>query len=336
MRLGPLNRFDVVRFGKKNAEYLIVKPNVVGIGVGYKQVDGEMTDELAIIVSVVTKIGADLLSPREMIPEEINGIPTDVIQTGEFILRQGTTDRWRPMPGGVSIGHKNVTAGTSACLVRKDEEWFILSNNHVLADSNQAELGDEILQPGGADGGAVPDDVIATLEDFVPVEFSFELPDCPVAIGTVKALNVVAKIFDSRHCFRAYKDNGEATNLVDAAIARPLSEEDVIRDILGIGTPIGIAEVELGAPVKKSGRTTGLTMGKVTQIDMILSVMYPPFGMATFEDQIASDIHSEGGDSGSAVLNENNEVVGLLFAGGEGITVMNRIANVVDLLGVEI
>jgi V8-like Glu-specific endopeptidase len=43
---------------------------------------------------------------------------------------------------------------------------------------------------------------------------------------------------------------------------------------------------------------------------------------------------SQGGDSGSAVLDEKNQLVGLLFAGSDTTTIINRIENVFSALGV--
>ena len=59
----------------------------------------------------------------------------------------------RPAPGGVSIGHKDITAGTLGMLVQDKEtgEILILSNNHILANSNDAKIGDRIMQPGPHD-----------------------------------------------------------------------------------------------------------------------------------------------------------------------------------------
>jgi hypothetical protein len=45
---------------------------------------------------------------------------------------------------------------------------------------------------------------------------------------------------------------------------------------------------------------------------------------------------SAGGDSGSAVLDESDRVIGLLFAGSESTTIINRIQNVLEALNVEI
>ena len=83
----------------------------------------------------------------------------------------------RPAPGGVSLGHINVTAGTLGCLCRgnqapRDTYTLVLSNNHVLANSNQGKPGDPVLQPGPADGGRYPGDLIGSLEMFVQTHTS--------------------------------------------------------------------------------------------------------------------------------------------------------------------
>jgi V8-like Glu-specific endopeptidase len=57
--------------------------------------------------------------------------------------------------------------------------------------------------------------------------------------------------------------------------------------------------------------------------------------MAVFEDQVLTTAIAQGGDSGSAVLNENNQVIGLLFAGSDAIAIVNKIANVIEGLGLD-
>ena len=228
----------------------------------------------------------------------------------------------------------SISAGTLGCIVSKDEQAFILSNNHVLADSNQAQLGDTILQPGPADGGTLAD-AIATLEDYMPINFESGIPFCPFAKGIVSVLNWLAMCVGSRHRFLAIQDDPEP-NLVDAAIARPLSADLVVRHILEIGEPQGINEGTLGLKIRKSGRTTGLTSGEITQIDATVKVSYGIGKTAIFVDQLVAGEMSAGGDSGSAVLDEDNRVVGLLFAGSETTTVLNRIQNVMIALDVNI
>ena len=131
-------------------------------------------------------------------------------------------------------------------------------------------------------------------------------------------------------------DQQALENLVDAAIARPLNPQDVSDDILQIGTIEGTALGELGMAIKKSGRTTELTTGSIDQVDVTVNVQYGQGQIAMFADQLLAGAMSQGGDSGSAVLNDSNRLVGLLFAGSDTTTVINRIENVFSALGVSL
>jgi hypothetical protein len=262
-------------------------------------------------------------------------MPTDVIETGVIRALQSPTEKHRPAPGGVSIGHRDITAGTLGCLVKKDGRSVILSNNHVLANSNAAEIGDPILQPGPYDGGRYPEDHIADLEQFVPINISGLPSECPIATGTANFLNSIARLFGSNVQLQAI-DRQQTENLVDAAIAGPLNPEDVKDEILQIGTIQGAAEGILGMAIKKSGRTTGLTTGEIQQVDVTVNVQYGEGQIAQFTDQLMAGAMSQGGDSGSAVLDESNHLVGLLFAGSDTTTIMNRIQNVFSALDVSL
>lgn len=271
------------------------------------------------------------LSSKDLIPRELDDVPTDVIETGPIRAFQAPTERFRPAPGGVSIGHQNITAGTLGCWVHRDGQWMILSNNHVLANSNDATPGDAILQPGPHDGGSAANDQIAKLEDFVTIQFT-EIPsDCNIAGNVVSLLNWVARLLGSNTQLRAFKTMA-AENLVDAAIARPLREEDVKPEILNIGAIVGTASADLGTAVKKSGRTTGYTEGEILQVDVTANVQYGAGRVAQFRDQLMAGAMSQGGDSGSAVLDGENRLVGLLFAGSDQSTIINRIQNVFSAL----
>lgn len=68
----------------KYADYLMQYPHVVGVGIGFAQKDGEVTDELCLVVMVNEKINASALSTEEMLPQEIDGIRIDVQSTGHF------------------------------------------------------------------------------------------------------------------------------------------------------------------------------------------------------------------------------------------------------------
>jgi hypothetical protein len=318
---------------------LLKKPNVVAVGVGYKTVNGKRTNELALICSVEVKKPDAKLTEAERIPSSIQNVPTDIYPTGIIYAQQGHTERHRPAPGGVSIGHYLITAGTLGCLVRKNSINYILSNNHVLANSNDATIGDPILQPGAYDGGTQQNDTIAQLSEFVPISFSTGvIPPIPCPIGNAVAtlLNGMAAAVGSSTRLQAAVQSGAAVadNLVDCAIAQPNNPADVTNTILGIGAIAGIADATLGMSLKKSGRTTGVTTGSVLQIDVTANVSYGTNKVATFVDQFMAGAMSEGGDSGSAVLNDQNQIVGLLFAGSTNSTIINRIQNVFQALQV--
>lgn len=321
-----------------NREQLLTRTNVVAVGIGYKTIKGEETSTLAIICSVVEKLPISQLSTKDIIPSTINDIPTDVIETGVIRAMKSRTDKWRPAPGGVSVGHIDITAGTLGCLVKKNGQTMILSNNHVLANSNDAEVGDPILQPGPHDGGKFPNDHIANLYEFVPIDFTGGDGNggaCSIARGIASLLNGMAKIIGSMTRLQVINiRSGE--NLVDAAIANPINENDVSAEILEIGMITGLIQGELGMNVKKSGRTTAVTTGRITQVNVAVNVQYGSGRIARFVDQLMTGPMAQGGDSGSALLDNNNNLTGLLFAGGRTNTIFNRIENVFSVLGVNL
>ena len=325
-----------IKIALRNAvQELHERANVVATGIGYKVSGGERTQDLSIVCSVTRKLSLTPLAAKDTIPPFIDGTPTDVIETGPIRALQTRTEKHRPAPGGVSIGHRDITAGTLGCLVKKNGETLILSNNHVLADSNNAQSGDPILQPGPIDGGKLPGAHIGDLLDFVPIRFSEPEPpsECRFARGVIALFNAGCRIISSKTRYRIVRIQAEE-NLVDAAIVRPLAREDVRNDILEIGTIQGLAEARLGTAVKKSGRTTGFTTGEILQIDVTADVQYGQGRIARFTDQILAGPMSQGGDSGSAVLDHENRLVGLLFAGSDNTTIINRIRHVFSALNI--
>lgn len=313
---------------------LFRRRNVVACGIGYKIRSGTLTRELSLVVSVTHKVPAANLLAEDLIPPQIEGIPTDVVELGVLRAFAGPRERWRPAVPGVSIGHARISAGTFGCLVRRGNDLFILSNNHVLADINRARPGDPILQPGPSDGGTLPIDQIALLEEFIPLDFGTAEPTCPLAGLAAEGLNTLAKLLGSSYRFQPVVQT-PGVNRVDAAIARPLRPDLVSSEILGIGVPVGTGEAMLGMDVQKSGRTTGHTVGTITQIEATVRIDY--YGpQATFEGQLIATPMSQPGDSGSAVLDMERRVVGLLFAGSDQATVINPISDVLSALHVEL
>ena len=312
----------------KKQESILTKSGVVATGIAYKIVDGKKTDELALVCSVDKKRPLNKINKKDLIPEAIKGVVTDVIETG--VIKALHTKKYRPAPGGVSIGHVDVTCGTLGCIVMKNGKQYILSNNHVLANSNDAEIGDSIIQPGGYDSGEYPKDHIANLADFIPLNFPKEPSNCSISNLFTKTINLCLNSIGSRTRLQSVTQT--KGNLVDAAIAIPLQEKSISNEITGLGKINGVTSPELGMKINKSGRTTGLTTGEIVQMNVATVVQYGEGKSAIFTDQFMTGFMSAGGDSGSAALTEDNCIVGLLYAGSDQVTLYNRIENVFELL----
>ena len=293
---------DIHRVKEQYEAALMERLNVVGVGIGFREEDHRRTDEVSILVLVRQKLSIDALPRNAVVPKELSGVRTDVIQVGEIRSRQTPTDRWRPAPGGVSIGHYRITAGTFGGVVtdRASGARLILSNNHVLANSNDASAGDAILQPGAADGGSASSDVIARLERFCPIEFNLAPPTCGIANGVVWLANLAAHLAGSNHRLLAYQTQPSAVNQVDAAVARPLDDSLIRNDILGIGEVTGTVPPALGMQVQISGRTTGHTTGEITVLDATIDVSYGSGRTARFEHQLLSGPMSQGQGSSNS------------------------------------
>ena len=315
---------------------LLLRKNVVACGLGYKIRGAELTEELSVVVSVRRKEPEAQLSVRDLVPRQINGLTTDVVETGHIRVHApvcGPQDRHRPARPGVSIGHERVTAGTFGLVVEREGERFILSNNHVLANSNDAAIGDPIRQPAPLDRGTEMDQ-IATLEAFVPLDFGEAPGQCEVARVTAEVLNALARLTQSSHRLQAI-ERTDGLNLMDAALARPLTPDLIHPNILDLGCPTGVGNVTLGQQVQKMGRTTGLTEGIVQQIDVTVDVDYNGRTLR-FTDQVLTSRMSQPGDSGSGILDMERRAVGLLFAGSERVTIFTPIARILAQLEVDV
>ncbi len=311
-----------------NYKQLSKYPNVIGAGTGPE----------GATALVRKKYPLTHLAASEVIPEHI-----DVIEVGDVRALASPTDRWRPVPAGVSIGHHKITAGTLGSFVRiqssqlDDDDYLvplILSNNHVLANSNDASPGDPILQPGPADGGTDPDDIIAWLLRFIPLDFG-EGTSCPVANGAVRIANLFAKLTGSQSRLSAHSLQSE--NKVDAALAIMNDGIEIDDQIIDIGKVEGTRDAELGMPLRKHGRTSGYNEGRVIVMDATISVGYGGGRQATFIEQVVTTPMLQPGDSGSLIVHGNElKAVGLGFAGSSQTAIFNPIAAVVEALRFEI
>ncbi|RAK63409.1 hypothetical protein [Phenylobacterium kunshanense] len=221
----------------------------------------------------------------------------------------------RPLLIGSSIAHYRVTAGTLGAFVRRraDGQLAILSNNHVLANENAARIGDPILQPGPYDGGTSADQAGALL-DFVRLRRG------------------VANFVDA------------AISSMDGSIGWNASQ------LTGLGTLGGLRQdpLDAGDRVAKVGRTTGVTWGTVTAVELDGVVVGYDSGNLSFDNQIEIEgagprAFSAGGDSGSVIVDADMRACALLFAGGDvggsngkGLTYANPIGRVMDDLAVSL
>jgi len=209
---------------------------------------------------------------------------------------------------GVSGGNVNdasrafCCSGTLGSLVTDGTTQYILSNNHVLARSDQAVAGEDVSQPGLIDNSCR----IAT----VVADFSIASP-----LGS----NVDAAIAQLR------------TGTMDST--------GFIEDI---GVPAkSVVAPSVGLSVAKSGRTTGFTTGSIGSINTSVSVQYQKgcnsgkkFTIA-YSNQVVinSSTFSAGGDSGSLIVtNSGHNPVALLYAGSSSSTIGNPAGEVLTKL----
>ena len=251
------------------------------------------------------------------IPSSFEGVPVSPVVTGMIMARSNPTLRLRPAPLGFSVGHFAITAGSiGARVVDGNGNVYVLSNNHVLANSNGASIGDAIYQPGPYDGGTAADQ-IATLFAFKPIDFSggANTFDAAIARSTTADLG-----------FASPSDDGYG------APSTQIVAFDNLNNLLGL-------------PVQKYGRTTKLTHGQITGINGTVTVCYEVLYIfcvksATFTNQLIVDASgfSGGGDSGSLIVTDDGQSrpVGLLFAGSSTQTIVNRIDLVLSYFGVTI
>ena len=309
-------------------KFLQAHPHVVAIGDGQRIKNGENTGEKCTVYSVPKKVPEHMLSAHLILPKD-----GDVMETGIIKALDVYTDRYRPMPGGISIGHESITAGTLGCWVNYKDRKVMLSNNHVLANSNNAQLGDAILQPGPYDGGTIEKDKIGYLTDFVRIHFLGEDSDCPFSKAVAFSFNRLANVLGRKTRMQAIVPHADS-NLVDAAIADVLDVGNIDDTILQIGKIHGIIEDPfVSMPVQKTGRTTGLTMGEIIQTGVVCQVQHALGRIAVFQGQLMAGAISSGGDSGSLVVSDD-KAVGLLHAGSDSSTISSPIQHVMDALNI--
>jgi hypothetical protein len=209
--------------------------------------------------------------------------------------------------------------GTLGSLLQRNGSYYILSNNHVLARSDSASIGDNIIQPGLIDANcsATGTATVANLTQYINLEAPGTNVDAAIAqivSGTVDTSGTILSL--------------GATAMGSTADAGPPHA--------GSGVSASIGET-----VAKSGRSSSLTCSSVDAIDVQTSVSYQKgcntgakFSVTyTGQISVVGGTFSAAGDSGSLIVDQNTaDPVALLYGGSDTDTVGNPVADVLSAL----
>jgi hypothetical protein len=238
------------------------------------------------------------------VPKSIEDVPVTVTITGRIKAYYSRTGMDTPIFGGISLGSQAIycSSGTLGDVTHNSQP-YILSNAHVLAldyNANFVPIGSNpTWQAGGADTncGSSAYNVVGNLSNYIPITFM----------------------------------DTSANNSADAAIANVnpgitySQGKELNNRNNGFYTVSGLTTVNSGDSVRKSGRTTGVTTGRVLTNSATVQVWYTNTQWAYFKDQIVvyGSRFSAPGDSGS-VVDKNGQWAGLLFAGGGSYTIISK------------
>ena len=223
-------------------------------------------------------------------------------------------------------------SGTLGSLIQdSSSHQYLLSNNHVLARSDHASVGDAIIQPGLIDNNCAPNGdgagttLVGSLTGWLALSSNATNADAAIAQVASGFVDPSGSILE----LGARQPDGTL------AAAPP-----------GVSSTGGKGETAaLGLTVAKSGRTTGLTCAAVSVLSLDVNVDYfldcaetKPYLTKTYTNQlgVSGNQFTDAGDSGSLVIDAGTaEPVGLFFAGGTDASgVSQGVANpVADVLG---
>lgn len=246
------------------------------VGVGLKQIGGEFTDQIALFVYVWEKKPASEVPEAELVPRESGGYVTDVVQARPVLIDD--TNRYNPLRGGIQI-------------------------------SREQTLADGIFAPKVGTMGAI----VRSRETGAP-----QLLTCAHVVKQ-SDLNVYQPAFtslDTDKIGTVFAMRREASPLfLDCAVIDLNGSRDVELSVQDIGPVEGVSTKmpALGEAVKKRGVRTLLTHGFV--VGLISSLFMPAVEHILISGGVPFvSVFAGRGDSGSVVLNESNQVIGLLCA----------------------
>ena len=211
--------------------------------------------------------------------------------------------------------------GTLGSLVTRGGTQYVLSNTHILARSDIAQLGDPIIQPGLIDTATCTPSgarTVANLSAFYNLETG-PLPKIDAAIAQIVAGDVDS-VGNILYLGASVDGNG-------VPVPGPPKA--------GTGIP-----ASLGMGVAKSGRSTGLTCSTVLAVAVSVNAVQYQKGCntgATFDVNYTNQVDVDGGsfsaqgDSGSLIVSQSTaDPVALLYAGSDTDTVGNPVGDVLN------
>ncbi len=307
---------------------LLSRPGVVGVDINEKVSNGRPTGELAIVVYVTQKKPKDKLKAGELIPARIDGIPTDVKEerielhaSRAELLEMPFVDatKYTTLHGGISIG--------PCRSVHLDPPDVPTSGNYIFVGTLGAIVTDR----------ATKATMALTNFHVACVDNNWAAGDAMCQPGRNDGGSCPTDTFGSL-------TRATLSDNVDGAVVSISSGHAISCTIEEIGDIKGTAVAAVNAAVRKRGRTTGLTYGKVTSTDASVTINYGDgLGNHTLKKQIRvepdtsnSNQFSDHGDSGSVVVDATNKVIGLLFGGSSVATYANPIQSVLDELNVDL
>lgn len=292
--------------------------------------DGVEIDEDVIVILVDEKVPRETLAVADLIPDEIDGIKTDVVVSGP-VVAMGTKDKIHPLVAGYSIGHINITAGSLGYFFERIRDGYgpvLGSNRHVFSDTlGPVTMEKRILQPGPTDGGVLP-----------PVTSYLEGTDLRMALNPFLALwmilvNLLYQLFGQDP---PYDLTDSTPRHLDFAVTLKLPLADISMTVAGLTdwdnfcgiwfagsdsrsffckakyiTEFGYRPIDVNVKEAVAGdivykgdsRTTPRGQARVLYDSVFLWVNYGGYGNnRPFDDVVMTEQLIEGGDSGTVVF----------------------------------
>jgi len=293
---------EMLAIKEREQEWLFRIPGVTGVGLARKRVGGAFTDTVAIIVYLEKKRPPGEVPDSEQVPSEIEGIPTDVIESPAISLQAGSPDTttYSELRAGIPIycgspGTLSFIGITTAGYSRGAGRHVLVSNQHVLLGFTKD------TEPGSAHSVGQPS-----------------------AHGCCESCDFCSRIVGH------VRTTCMLDHDVDAGVAELLPGVQWLPEVQDEPNPVPIEDIrdlrtldkkkDLPFPVWKRGRTTGRNSAMITDVNYAFTVTRGKLG--SHRDALRSiriePCFSDAGDSGAPIMDSSNNIVGILFAGEAG------------------